>query len=241
MEHHQPGERTDLQEILFPLLIHHNLYFLTLTRQLQFNKAMYILTHRVSQFTAIPATTITMLANETKAKDYLNLWFFTDWLVGFTVAPWSSLFPTSWEQVGTGGVRTEGSFVVKSRGDISFQIRQRAEGHIELFKAITLLFNTRRTVEVSPGSKYLQFSVGSVKEIERVVHFFSFSPWSSLRPSGGGVRTGLHPLVGLKQKGYERWIIAIKGMKRFSALKLPDIGHTSCTTDSFPKSCEKQG
>lgn len=35
--------RTDLQEILFPLLNHHNIFFLTLARQLQYNKAMYIL------------------------------------------------------------------------------------------------------------------------------------------------------------------------------------------------------
>lgn len=80
----------------------------------------------------------------------------------------------------------DGSFVIKARGDVSFQLRQRAEGHIELFKAFTLLFMTNRSVELSKG--YLQFTVGSVKDIERVINFFSCS--------------GLHPLVGLKQDNY---------------------------------------
>jgi serine/threonine protein kinase len=34
--------RTDLQEIIFPLLIHHNIFFLTDTRRAQFDKALYI-------------------------------------------------------------------------------------------------------------------------------------------------------------------------------------------------------
>jgi hypothetical protein len=35
--------RTDLQEILIPLILYHNLFFLTNTRCKQFNKKMYIL------------------------------------------------------------------------------------------------------------------------------------------------------------------------------------------------------
>lgn len=78
--------------------------------------------------------------------------------------------------------------MIKARGDVSYQLRQRAEGHIELFKAFTLLFGTNRSVESLKG--YLQFTVGSVADIQRVIHFFSCS--------------GLHPLVGLKQDNYAR-------------------------------------
>lgn len=78
--------------------------------------------------------------------------------------------------------------MVKRRGDVTYQLRQRAIGHIELFKAFTLLFKTKRSVELSKG--YLQFVVGSVKDIERVIEFFSCS--------------GLHPLVGLKHDNYAR-------------------------------------
>jgi hypothetical protein len=35
--------KTDLQEIFFPLLLHHNIYFLTRSRRAQFDLAMYIL------------------------------------------------------------------------------------------------------------------------------------------------------------------------------------------------------
>lgn len=53
------------------------------------------------------------------SEAYLALPYFSNWVVGFTVA--------------------EGSFVIKTRGDVSFQLRQRTAGHIELFKALTLL------------------------------------------------------------------------------------------------------
>lgn len=46
--------RTDLQEVFFPLLLHHNMFFLTYVRQLQFNKAMHILSQSVVKFSLIP-------------------------------------------------------------------------------------------------------------------------------------------------------------------------------------------
>lgn len=56
---------------------------------------------------------------------------------------------------------------IKTRGDVSFQLRQRTAGNIELFNAITLLFDTQRTLDVS--GKHMQFSVGSVKDIEKAL------------------------------------------------------------------------
>lgn len=48
--------KTDLQEVLFPLLIHHNIFFLTETRINQFNAALYILKHDIKDFSDIPGT-----------------------------------------------------------------------------------------------------------------------------------------------------------------------------------------
>jgi hypothetical protein len=47
--------RTELQEILFPLLIHNNIFFLTETRINQFNLAMYILKNDLKMFEDLPS------------------------------------------------------------------------------------------------------------------------------------------------------------------------------------------
>jgi hypothetical protein len=47
-------KKTDLQEILFPLLSHHKIYFLTEIRKNQFNTAMYILNNNIKLFNEIP-------------------------------------------------------------------------------------------------------------------------------------------------------------------------------------------
>jgi hypothetical protein len=47
--------RTELQEVLFPLLIHNNIFFLTDTRVNQFNLAMHILKNDIKMFDQIPS------------------------------------------------------------------------------------------------------------------------------------------------------------------------------------------
>ena len=47
--------RTELQEILFPLLIHNNIFFLTETRFNQFNLAMHILKNDIKVYDEIPS------------------------------------------------------------------------------------------------------------------------------------------------------------------------------------------
>lgn len=74
----------------------------------------------------------------------------------------------------------------KSNQDFSFQLRQRY--HPNLFEAIKLIFDTNRKIEVYKEN-YMQFSVSSIKDIEKVVQFFSFS--------------NNHPLMGSKLLQYE--------------------------------------
>jgi hypothetical protein len=77
----------------------------------------------------------------------------------------------------------EGSFFIKSNNDGCFTITQIL--HLELFKAINLVFNTTRKLEDTTISR---FSVSSKADIQIVINFFSF--------------LGLHPLVGLKNAQY---------------------------------------
>jgi hypothetical protein len=46
--------RTDLQEVVFPLLAHHGLSFLTNVRRAQFDRAMFILQNNINLFSQLP-------------------------------------------------------------------------------------------------------------------------------------------------------------------------------------------
>jgi len=146
--------KTDLQEVLFPLLIHHNIFFLTNTRRDQFDLAIHIFKNNLKLFENIP--NINFISPIFKlpdtASDYLNLKFFRNWVVGFTNA--------------------EGSFLIKANNDGCFQLKQRT--HVQLFEAFKLLFDTKRNIGIEKD-RFSQFSVSSKIDIQKVIDFFSFS------------------------------------------------------------------
>lgn len=144
--------RTELQEILFPLLVYNNIYFLTDTRRNQFNLAMYILKNDIKLFDEILSKDkiedIFKLPNN--PYDYTLLHFFKNWIVGFTCS--------------------EGSFFIKKNNDGCFQLKQRI--HTNLFEAFKLVFNTNRKIDTT--NDYNQFSVSSKADIQKVINLFSF-------------------------------------------------------------------
>lgn len=83
--------RTDLQTILFPLFIYHNLYFLTETRRAQFDKVMFILQNNIKKYSELPDKFQVYNNLPVTAKDYNKLDFFINWIVGFTIASNRSL------------------------------------------------------------------------------------------------------------------------------------------------------
>ena len=180
--------KTDLQEVIFPLLIHHNIYFLTKSRRAQFDLAMFIfkndvkLYKEISQIKDVP----TIFELPYTALEYLSLAFFKNWLVGFTNA--------------------EGSFCIKKNNDGCFQLKQRI--HLQLFEAFKLLFNTKRNNSIEMD-RYIQFSVSSKTDIQTVINFFSF--------------TGLHPLIGLKNIQYFKWITSLQNSIRYKNLNFPSL------------------
>jgi LAGLIDADG endonuclease len=175
--------KTELQEVLFPLLLYHNIFFLTKTRIDQFNKAMCIMIDDIKLYSNIPKVPKVVNDLTTNPEGYLNLFFFKNWLVGFTMA--------------------EGSFFIKSNKDGCFQLKQRL--HINLFEAVKLLFNTTRGID---KDLYIQFGVSSIKDIQNVINFFSFS--------------GTHPLIGLKGIQYSTWLTNLRNSNRYKNLKYPD-------------------
>ena len=143
--------RTDLQEVFFPLLLYHNIFFLTETRASQFNLAMYILENNIKMQNDIPKDIPTKFEIPKSPLDYTLLHFFKNWIVGFTCS--------------------EGSFFIKSNNDGCFQLKQRL--HINLFEAFKLVFNTNRKIDTT--NNYCQFGVSSKSDIQKVINFFSFS------------------------------------------------------------------
>lgn len=143
--------RTDLQTIVFPLFIYHNLYFLTETRRAQFDKVMFILQNNIKKYSELPDKFPVYNNLPVTAKDYSKLDFFINWIVGFTIA--------------------EGSFYVKNNKDICFSLKQRT--HELLFEAFKIIFNTK--VKIDTSEDYSKFVVSSVNDIQNVVNFFSFS------------------------------------------------------------------
>ena len=145
--------KTDLQEVFFPLLIYHNIFFLTESRIGQFNLAMYVLKNDIKMFNEIPdiKNIPTVFEIPKNSLDYTLLHFFRNWIVGFTAA--------------------EGSFFIKCNNDGCFQLKQRI--HTNLFEAFKLIFNTDRKINTS--NNYSQFGVSSKSDIQKVINFFSFS------------------------------------------------------------------
>jgi len=147
--------RTDLQEIIFPLLMYHNLFFLTIKRINQFNLAYYILSNNILYFADIPTVVLNVyyFLQHLLTMHYYH--FFFNWIVGFTIA--------------------EGSFFIKVNNDACFSLRQKeASGaHMSLFLAFQIVFNMARKIESKDG--HLSFVVSSKKYIQSVVNFFSFS------------------------------------------------------------------
>lgn len=146
--------RTDLQEVLFPLLLYNKVFFLTVTRITQFNIAMFIFKQEVKLFQDIPNPENTPLVFKLPDSPlgYSNLNYFKNWIVGFAMA--------------------EGSFFVKSNNDACFSLKQRL--HLDLFEALQIIFYTNRKVGTDK-ELYNSFSVSSKTDVQTVINFFSFS------------------------------------------------------------------
>lgn len=145
--------KTDLQEIFFPLLIYHKIFFLTNTRIDQFNLSMYIFQNNIKMFNQIPdVKNIPSVFEIPKNRyDFTLLHFFKNWIIGFSCS--------------------EGSFLIQSNNDGCFQLKQRI--HTNLFEAFKLIFSTNRKIDTT--NNYSQFSVSSKSDVQKVINFFSFS------------------------------------------------------------------
>ena len=84
----------------------------------------------------------------------VKLDFFSDWLIGFTLA--------------------EGSFGIKENGSAFYQIRQTGLDNLDIIKAICLIITNREAKPIKADSQNsYQLSLTSKIEIAKVISFFS--------------------------------------------------------------------
>jgi hypothetical protein len=70
--------KSELQEVLFPLFLHHEFFFLTNTRRAQYNMAMFIFNNNIKIYSELPSVAPIIQELPTSALDYANLPFFKD-------------------------------------------------------------------------------------------------------------------------------------------------------------------
>jgi len=212
--------KTDLQEVIFPLFLHHGIFFLTEARRTQFDLTMFILKKDIKFFDKINFNTFSLpnikevgcclLAKQSAASDIMqgNKKFSnipTIFILPKTALDYVKLpFFNNWL---IGFTTAEGSFFIKNNKDGCFQLKQKI--HVQLFEAFKLIFNSNKKIVTVAlqQDKFNQFSVSSKNDIQSVINFFSFS--------------GFHPLIGLKYIQYLKWISNLKNSYRYSNLKFP--------------------
>jgi hypothetical protein len=107
--------------------------------------------NNITKYSDIPNNVPAYNVLPLSAKGYVDLPFFSNWIIGFTIS--------------------EGSFYQKANMDSFFSLRQRS--HPLFFTAFKLIFNTK--VKIEDDGVYSKFAVSSKKDIQSVINFFSFS------------------------------------------------------------------
>lgn len=143
--------KKDLTTVIIPLIKKYDLYFLTKNRSNQFALLNYILDNNIVHWENVNFTPSVL---EYSVQYLLNLSFFANWLVGFTIA--------------------EGSFGIKGKGEAFFQIKQKGIENCSIIKAISLLIVGREpNIKVDSSSDCYQLTLSSKLDVQKVVNFFS--------------------------------------------------------------------
>lgn len=149
--------KKDLSTVIVPLMKSYDLHFLTFNRIKQFALLNYILDNNIVYWDSVKFIPTVLNLSE---EDILNLHFFTDWLIGFTVA--------------------EGSFGIKKNGSAFYSIKQKGTENYNIIKAICKLITEKEARPIKADSaNCFQLTLSSKLDVQKVIDFFS-SPDNSL-------------------------------------------------------------
>ena len=124
----------DILNVIYPYIKNNNIEFLIYNRQKQFFLYKYILENKIKYWDNLNLEEINKLFKISHKKleilDIINLPYFKNWLVGFTMA--------------------EGSFHIKARGTAHFSIVQSGNDNYEIIKAICYIITGRLPSDIKP-------------------------------------------------------------------------------------------
>ena len=144
--------KRDLINVILPLIKTYNLKFLNKERIKQFSLLTYILDNNIKYWDEIDSNLI-LKTDLLLDNDIINLDFFNNWLIGFTMA--------------------EGSFGIEANGSAFYQIKQKGEENYEIIKAICLTIAKREAKPIKADSaNCYQLTLSSIADIQKVIEFF---------------------------------------------------------------------
>lgn len=151
--------KTDIFNIIYPFLTNNNIEFLVYNRRKQFFLLKYIIENNLKYWEDINLNKINNLFVESNKKleftDIINLPYFNNWLLGFTMA--------------------EGSFQIKARGTAHFSIVQSDIENYPIIKAIHYFIKGPESLNyhIKPeNSKVYRISFSSKKDLNFIINFF---------------------------------------------------------------------
>ena len=153
--------KKDLTTVILPLINKYNLQFLIYNRLEQFKLLKYILKNNIKYWDKVNTNDIIEKVTVYSPYDLLQLDFFSDWIIGFTMA--------------------EGSFSFKKDGSAFYQIKQKGLNNFHVIKAICLAITNREIKSIKPDrSDCYQLTLTSKSDVNKVLSFFSSSENISL-------------------------------------------------------------
>ena len=181
--------KKELVEILFPLLIYHNLFFLTNTTVINYYLALMLSYGKNKSFNDFDKEYIYRLNSNDfnlSSKGLLSLDFFNDWLVGYTLV--------------------RGSFEYENKepgfyNTFTLKYEEVSNLHQNLLEAIALKFKKRWEKEDETEKiiinnmiyKKNYLTIWKKEDIQEVIFFFNS-----------------YSLLGIKQRNYDEWIKFLK-------------------------------
>ena len=149
----------DILNVIYPYIQSNNIEFLVYNRQKQFFLFKYILENQIKHWENLNLEEIDNLFNKSHSKlefvDIINLPYFNNWLVGFTIA--------------------EGSFHIKSNGRAHYSIVQSGLENAQIIKAIHYFIKGPESLDYKvsiENDKVYRISFSSKKDLLFIINFF---------------------------------------------------------------------
>ena len=193
--------KKDLVTVIQPLIKEYNLQFLTTSRLSQFALLSNILENNIKHWEDVKLKPSVL---EWSVPYLLNLDYFANWIVGFTMA--------------------EGSFGIKGNGSAFYQIKQKGIENYSIIKAISLLIAGKDPNLKAEYPDCYQLTLSSKSDVQKVVNFFSspsLAAWAAGKYKGNvieGECKGSTTLYGYKLIQYKRWLEGLKLSNRYKGI-----------------------